>query len=236
MDINCDLGEGEPLSRTRALLRQVTSANIACGGHAGTNPSMRKCLQLCRELGVRAGAHPGYVDRKNFGRIAHPLTANDLTDLVAQQLGALALIAKGEGVKLHHIKLHGALYHAVEKSPALIRAYVEFLRAYAPRLTVISLAGGSLVNAARAAGLRAWGEIFAERGYTLAGELVPRTEPGALIEHLPSIRARISHWRQYGTFPNTARLDAQTICIHSDSPGALRIARLLAQTFRRDDY
>lgn len=232
MDINCDLGEGEPLSRTRALLRQVTSANIACGGHAGTDQSMRKCLQLCGEFGVRAGAHPGYADRENFGRRECALSEEEFTTLLAQQLGALSLIAKAEGVKLHHIKLHGALYHAVEKSPELTRAYVAFLQEYAPRLIVVALAGGALVQAARAAGLKAWGEIFAERGYTSAGGLIPRTEPGALIDSVPTIRARLNHWQQYGTFPNTDALDGQTICIHSDSPGALRIAKLLAERFR----
>jgi len=232
MDINCDLGEGEPLARTRALLRQVTSANIACGGHAGTDQSMRRCLQLCRELGVRAGAHPGYADRENFGRVERVLSVGDFTTLIAQQLGALSRIAKAEGVKLSHIKLHGALYHAVEKSPALTRAYVGFLREYAPRLVVVALAGGALVQAARAAGLKAWGEVFAERGYTPEGRLIARTEVGALIEDLAAIRTRLVHWQQYGTFPNTAALDAQTICIHSDSPGAVSIAKLLARVFR----
>ena len=194
---------------------------------------MRKCLQLCGALGVRAGAHPGYADRENFGRRECVLSEEEFTTLIAQQLGALSLIAKAEGVKLHHIKLHGALYHAVEKSPALIHAYVAFLCRYAPRLIVVALAGGALVRAARVAGLKAWGEIFAERGYTSAGGLIPRTEPGALIEQLPSIRARIDHWRRHGTFPDTVRLDAQTICIHSDSPGAVQIAKLLAQTFQR---
>lgn len=231
MDINCDLGEGEPLARTRALLRQVTSANIACGGHAGTDQSMRECLRLCRELGVRAGAHPGYADRENFGRVERVLSVGDFTTLIAQQLGALSLIAKAEGVKLSHIKLHGALYHAVEKSPELTRAYVEFLHEYAPRLIVVALAGGALVQAARAAGLKARGEIFAERGYTPEGRLIARAEAGALIEDIAVIRARLAHWQQYGTFPNTPALDAQTICIHSDSPGAEAIAKLLAKVF-----
>ena len=231
MDINCDLGEGEPLARTRALLRQVPSANIACGGHAGTDQSMRECLRLCRELGVRAGAHPGYPDRENFGRVERELSMGEFTTLIAQQLGALSLIGKAEGVKLRHIKLHGALYHAVEKSPELTCAYVKFLREYAPRLIVVALAGGALVQAARAAGLKAWGEVFAERGYTPEGQIIARTEAGALIEDIATIRARLAHWQAHGTFPNTTALDAQTICIHSDSPGAVEIAKLLAKTF-----
>jgi len=231
MDINCDLGEGEPLSRTRALLRQVTSANIACGGHAGTAESMRRCLRLCRELGVRAGAHPGYADRANFGRVEIRLTVAEFETLLAQQLGALSLLAKSEGVKLRHIKLHGALYHAVEKSPALVRAYISFLKEYAPRLVVIALAGGRIVEAARAGGLKAWGEIFAERGYAADGGLIPRSEAGALIEDVSVIRERLAHWQRVGSFPNTAKIEAQTICIHSDSPGAVGIARVLAGVF-----
>ncbi len=232
MDINCDMGEGEPLSRTRALLRQVTSANIACGGHAGTSGSMRRCLRLCKELGVRAGAHPGYADRANFGRVEISLTVAEFETLLAQQLGALLLLAKGECVRLRHIKLHGALYHAVEKSPTLVRAYIRFLQECAPRLTVIALAGGRIVKAARASRLKAWGEIFAERGYTADGGLIPRTEAGALIENVGEIRERLAHWQSTGSFPNTAKIDAQTICIHSDSPGAVKIARVLAELFR----
>lgn len=231
MDINCDLGEGEPLTRTRALLRQVTSASIACGGHAGTVESMRQCLRLCRDLGVRAGAHPGYADRANFGRRELPLTGPELTTLLAQQLGALSLIAREEAVKLRHIKLHGALYHTVEKSPALTKAYISFLQTYAPRLTIIALAEGRIVQSARQAGLKAWGEIFAERGYTNEGRLIARTEEGALIEDIRLIRERVAHWKMKGSFPNSVPIDAQTICIHSDSPGAVKIAKLLAEVF-----
>jgi UPF0271 protein len=193
---------------------------------------MRRCLRLCRELGVRAGAHPGYADRVNFGRVEHPLTSAEFETLLAQQLGALSLIAKSEGVTLRHIKLHGALYHAVEKSPALVRDYISFLKEYAPRLTVIALAGGRIVKAARAGGLKAWGEIFAERGYAPSGGLIPRSEQGALIEDVSEIQERLAYWQRTGEFPNTAKIEAQTICIHSDSPGAVKIAQLLATLFK----
>lgn len=220
MDINCDLGEGEPATRTRALLRCVTSASIACGGHAGDLRSLRFCLRLCRELGVKAGAHPGFFDRENFGRVRQDLSASGLELLLAQQIGAFLLVAREEKTSLSHVKLHGALYHATEEDSRLAKAYVGFIRTHHPRTRIIALAGGRVIRLAEKMGVRAWGEVFADRRYLPDGRLVPRGTPGAVIENAKEVQAQLTHLR-------SGRLAAQTVCVHGDSPEALTIARLL---------
>jgi 5-oxoprolinase (ATP-hydrolysing) subunit A len=233
MDINSDLGEGEPLTRTRALMRRITSANIACGGHAGDVSSMKACLRLCRQFGVHPGAHPGFADRANFGRRPHPLTPARLRALLGPQIAALAELADAP---LSHVKLHGALYHVVEQDAALALAFVRFLAESWPGLRIIALAEGRVVRAARRHGVPAWGEIFAERGYQDDGRLVPRGRPGALVEDLRIVRARARHFARTGeilTVSGASRpVEAATICVHSDSPGSVRIAGVLARVFR----
>ncbi len=141
-DINCDLGEGESAAKTRALLRHATSANIACGGHAGDLASMDRCLRLCTEMKVNPGAHPGHFDREHFGRVELPVSPRELTLLLSQQIGALQLIATSQRVRLRHVKLHGALYHQVDRSPELATAYLDFLTSFCPGLRIIALSGG----------------------------------------------------------------------------------------------
>src|SRR5262245_19829280 len=138
-DLNCDLGENEPRKITAALMRSVTSANIACGGHAGDLDTMRIAVKLALRHNVRIGAHPGLPDRANFGRLPTPITAADFKTLVLQQVSALERIAHDAGARLHHIKLHGALYHMVEQQPALRRAYLEMLREFWPNALIFSL-------------------------------------------------------------------------------------------------
>lgn len=232
MDLNCDLGEGEPAARTRALLSVVTSASIACGGHAGDASSMRACLRLCRELGVKAGAHPGFADRENFGRKEQSVSAAELELLVLQQAGAFAQVAAAEDVRPHHIKLHGALYNQVEKNPALAKCYVRLVREFFPGWRIYALAKGAVADAAAKAGHPVWREAFADRAYTPLGTLVPRAEAGSVISSPSHIRERMALLIDEGrliTADNTPiRLQAETICVHADSPGAIRIARALA--------
>ena len=237
MDINSDLGEGEPIARTRSLMRRITSANIACGGHAGTTATMRSCLQLCARYGVNAGAHPGFPDRENFGRIPLPITPKELGKLLDVQIGVLAEIARPLGVPLRHVKLHGALYHIVENSPTLTRAYVAFVKTARPRLTIIGPANGRIIRACRRGGVNAMGEIFAERGYLPDGTLIPRDKSGAILKDLSAIKRRARQISLTGQIPlpdgSLLSLPAQTICVHSDSPGAVLIASILAGIFRR---
>jgi UPF0271 protein len=215
MILNADLGEHEPPARTRALMRIVDLANIACGGHAGTIATMTRAVRLAKEHGVRMGAHPGLA--ADFGRGAVKLAPEALALLVLEQTSALGTLAESEGATLHHIKLHGALYHATENSPALARAYVDAARTFFPRLKIVALAGGRV---ARLAGDRALAEVFAERGYKPDGTLIPRGEPGDLIRDPREVARRLSALR------------GDTICIHADSPNAVRIARAVATALR----
>jgi len=237
IDLNCDLGEGEAPRRTRTLLRWVTSANIACGGHAGDARSMRRCLRACRASGVNAGAHPGFEDRENFGRAAKLITPAGLRELLTRQVGEFAALARREGARLAHVKLHGALYHVVESDRSLARAFLGYMREHHPNVRIIASANGLVLPLARRAGVEAWGEIFADRGYAPHGGLLPRGEKGALLHDLGEIRARAEHFLRTGTFPacdgTLLRLDARTLCVHADSPNSGRIARMLANVLNR---
>jgi UPF0271 protein len=231
-DLNCDLGEGEPSARTRALMALVTSANIACGGHAGDEASMRRCLALCRKFGVRAGAHPAFADRKNFGRRALPLSEDDLTLLLLQQVGALAWVASVEQVRPHHVKLHGALYHVVEADRGLSKSYVRTMAEYFPGWKIYASPFGHVVAAARQAGVPVWREAFADRAYLSSGALAPRGEPGAVISAPSAVRERVRELRlsrRVRTVDGTRLpIEAETLCVHGDSPGAVRMARVLS--------
>ncbi len=230
LDLNCDLGEGEPAARTRALMRWITSANIACGGHAGTVRSMDACLRWAKAAGVRAGAHPGMAG--GFGRDERPIGAEALELLLLQQVGALMRIAADLGVRLHHIKLHGALYHQVDRDAHLARAYLDVVRRRFPGLRVYARAGGGVVGQARRAGVRVWEEAFADRAYRETGELVPRGEPGAVLEGVRPMQERLGGLRDgHGVLANTGAwvpLTVRTVCVHSDTPDSVRIARLAA--------
>src|ERR1041385_2748764 len=149
LDLNCDLGEGEPLARTRALMRWITSANIACGGHAGDVKSMEACVRLAKQFGVRVGAHPGPWDRDDFGRGSVRMTPDELELLLLQQVGALERMARAHRVPLHHIKLHGALYHLSETDSALGRRYLECVGRWWPSAKIYARAGGAIKQRAR---------------------------------------------------------------------------------------
>lgn len=227
-DINCDLGECEPRAKTRRLLRWVTSANIACGGHAGDARTLRAVLRLCRECGVHPGAHPGFADRTHFGREELPISAGGLEELLEGQVGDFVRMAEAEKMAVAHVKLHGALYHVVERSQRLAAAYVEFMKTRLPQARIFCAPAGAVIDAAKARNLEAWGEFFADRGYLPTGRLIPRNRPGAVISDLEAIRLRLAAFLQLGTLP-ASKIPCRTICVHSDSPGAVRIARLIAE-------
>jgi 5-oxoprolinase (ATP-hydrolysing) subunit A len=236
LDLNCDLGEGEPLSRTRALMRRVTSANIVCGGHAGDLSSMRVCLGLAKELEVRAGAHPGWPNRPDFGRGPVAVRPDELELLLLQQVGSLERLARAQGVRLHHVKLHGTLYHATEQNPALRRRYVECVSRWWPGLKIYALAGGTVARLAGRRGLTVWEEGFLDRAYQPDGTLRPRTSPGALLNDLRAVRARLLLYRRRGEIETVSggriRLHARTWCLHSDTPLAPALAREAARVFQ----
>jgi UPF0271 protein len=214
IDLNADLGEGMD---DDAILPYLTSANIACGQHAGSPQSMDRTVRLALARGVRIGAHPGYADRENFGRTNLTLPEDELKALVLYQVGALDGIARARGAKLVHVKAHGALYNQAAKDEQLARAFAEAVSAYDKSLVLVGLLGGEQLEAARAAGLSAAAEVFADRLYAGDGSLVPRTRPGAVLHDPAEAAAQAVRLARGGL--------AQTICLHGDTPGAAAIAR-----------
>jgi len=236
LDLNCDLGEGEPRARTRALMRWITSANIACGGHAGDARSMRMCVRLAKEFKVNVGAHPGPWSRTDRGRGAVKMTPDELELLLLQQVSALEMIARSEGVRLHHLKLHGALYHAVEVDVKLARRYALVVARHWPKAVVYAFSQGQVLPAVGQVGLRGFAEGFADRAYQADGRLVPRAEPGAILGSVAAAVARLKDVRA-GRGIRTIegerlRLRIDTLCVHSDSPDALRLVRALSESIR----
>jgi UPF0271 protein len=236
-DLNCDLGEGETSRRTAVLMKSITSANVACGGHAGDLESMRTCARLAHERGVKLGAHPGPWDRKNFGRAPVSITPRELELLLVQQVGALELIAREAGIRLHHVKLHGGLYHAVEASDRLAQAYGECVKSHWPRLRIYARAGGAVHRAGKRMGVAVWGEAFVDRGYLVDGGLVPRNSDGALIERASAVRDRLTdlcqHRRVTSIGGTVLPMDWRTLCVHGDTPAAPAVARWAREFLER---
>ncbi len=237
-DLNCDLGELESPIRTRSLMRWITSANIACGGHAGTVESMERCVHLAAKAGVRLGAHPGPWDRANMGRGQLTLSPSELDLLLLQQVSALALLARRANSRLHHIKLHGGLYHAVEGCKVLAKAYVRIVQERWPRLKIYARHGGevSQVGKLQPHGITIWEEAFVDRGYTAEGNLIPRGEVGALLETKKELRERLRQicdegrirTREGNWIPSRPR----TLCIHGDTPAAPKLVRWAHEALR----
>jgi 5-oxoprolinase (ATP-hydrolysing) subunit A len=218
--LNSDLGEGEPGKTTRALLARVDLANVACGGHAGDVDTLRQVLTWCGELGVRAGAHPGAPDRAGFGRSA--TGARPRPEV---------------GVEPHHVKLHGTWYHWTDQDAGLAGAYVDWVREHCPQWVVVVRSGGLTGAMARAAGLPVWEEVFLDRGYRSDGTLVPRGEPGAMLETEEEVRERwvglCEGWVVRTVEGVELRLRADTACVHGDGNGEWVVSLLKALTLGR---
>ena len=243
IDLNADCGEGfgtYALGDDAALLRSVSSANIACGFHAGDPGTMARTVALAAELGVALGAHPGLPDLTGFGRRRMDVTAAEVRDLVTYQIGALAGFAARHGQRLRHVKPHGALYWLAEEDPKVAEAIAQAVQEWDPTLILVALSGGRLVQAGQARGLQTASEIFADRAYLPDGTLAPRTLPNAVLHDVDAVAARLSLWAREGTLSATdgtaLRLDADTICIHSDSPSALGLAARVRQALEAEDY
>ncbi|MGH7149194.1 MAG: LamB/YcsF family protein [Planctomycetota bacterium] len=227
VDLNCDLGEGAP--DEESILDVVTSANVACGFHAGSPGIMRRIVRAAGAKGVGVGAHPGLRDPEGFGRREVPLEAGEAFDLVLYQVGALQALAAAEGEKVRHVKPHGALYHRASRDGEIARAVASAVRAAGRELILVGPPGSELVKAGREVGLPSAEEAFADRGYRADGSLVPRGSPGALIED-PDEAARravriVVEGRALASDGSERKIRADTICVHGDTPGALAIAR-----------
>ncbi len=230
IDLNCDLGE-DPARRAddARLLDIVTSANIACGGHAGDESSMRETVRLAADRGVAVGAHPGYPDSARFGRVELAMTDAEIEDFVGAQVGRLAAIAAEFGVRVVHVKPHGALYHAAMNSEGVARSVATGSAPVAPGAHLVGLAGARAIVRWRAMGLPTLREAFADRRYEPDGSLRSRsldraliTEPDEAAAQAVAIATGAGVTAADGT---RLEIDAQTICVHSDTPDAIAIAR-----------
>ena len=239
MDINADLGESEESlddGTDFELMRYISSANIACGGHAGNEQTMRQILTDARRQQVAAGAHPGYPDRANFGRVESPLSPTEIEDSVGQQLAALARIAESLDMRLMHVKPHGALYHAANTNREVALAIGRAAQAIDPGLIMVGQAGSQALEAWRSMGLRCAAEAFADRAYEPDGTLRKRTLSGALIDDptragQQAIDLAVRH-KVIASDGSELAVEANTICIHSDTPGSIAIAREVNQRLK----
>lgn len=218
IDLNVDLGEGG--NQDAALIALASSANIACGGHAGDDSTMRAAIQAALAAGVSIGAHPGYEDRENFGRRALDLPPGEVTALVARQIARLMEIAASLGAEVHHVKPHGALYLQANRDATLAEAVVQGVVKCLPGTAFYVPPGGELARAGQRAGLHVVPEGFVDRRYAESGDLVPRSEPGAVIEDLPTtIDQAITialHQQVTSISGNPIPLPAATLCVHGD--------------------
>ena len=233
IDLNADLGEG--CASDAALLQLVSSANIACGFHAGDAQTMLASVREALTNGVAIGAHPSFPDRENFGRTAMTLPPETVYGQTLYQIGALAAIARAEGGVMRHVKPHGMLYNQAAKDPQLADAIARAVHACDPSLILVGLAGSELIRAGEHYGLTTRQEVFADRGYQADGSLVPRTQPGALVEDeehaLAQTLGMVESGRVKSITGEWANVVAQTVCIHGDGEHALAFARRLRAAF-----
>lgn len=236
IDLNADLGEG--CAHDEALLALVSSANIACGWHAGDAKTMRQCVRWALAQGVAIGAHPSFPDREHFGRREMQLPPDEIVANLLYQIGALAAIVRAEGGRLAHVKPHGALYNQAVREPELAAALCEAVRLFDPALKFFGLAGSGMIDAARRAGLQPVEEVFADRAYHADGSLVSRTLPGALIEDEAQAWAQtlslVRDKRVTAIDGRTVPVNAQSVCLHGDGPHALAFARRIRQRLEEE--
>ncbi len=229
LDLNADLGEGMPSDRE--MLAIVTSANIACGYHAGDEATMAATVRGAIRHGVAIGAHPGLADRANFGRKAMPLRPGQVVALVSSQLESLAAITAAEGGALAHLKPHGALYWMAEASDETATAVIDALIAFDPALRLFCRAAGRVARLARDRGVSIVEEVFADRAYRSDGNLVARPHPDAIIKDPDMAAHRILAWAESGVIAavdgSELALPGATVCVHGDEPSAVATARLL---------
>ena len=240
IDLNCDMGESfgaYTIGADEAVMGSITSANVACGYHGGDPGVMRRTVRLARDAGVAVGAHPGFPDLVGFGRRDMRMAAQDVEDMVLYQIGALAAIAKSEGVRLSHVKPHGALYNMAVTDTPLAAAIARAVMAFDPALIFFALPGSELAREATGLGLQVALEGFADRAYEPDGSLTPRSRAGAVIHDVDAVVARALRMATDGfvTATDGSRLDMRvaTICTHGDTPGAQSLTRALRAGLER---
>ena len=238
VDLNADLGESFgawSMGDDPTLLGIVSSANIACGFHAGDPSTIHRTVRLAAARGVAVGAHPSLPDLIGFGRRTMQVTPGEVYDLVLYQVGAIAVFAHAAGTRLHHVKAHGALYNMAAADEALAVAIATAVRDFDQHLVLYGLAGSAMTQAGEALGLVVAAEVFADRAYRRDGSLVPRGQPGALIDDEIKASAQaldmVRDRRVMSLDGYWVPVQADTVCVHGDSPGAVALARTLRETF-----
>jgi UPF0271 protein len=239
IDLNCDMGElPEAIAdgTQEALMRSITSANVACGGHAGDEQTMRATVQQALRHGVAVGAHPGYADRENFGRLELNISVAEVAESVFEQVRTLAQIAEACGARVVHVKPHGALYNQAVRNRELAAAIATGVASWSRDVVLVGLAGSPMLEVFRAAGFQVAAEAFADRTYEPDGTLRSRKFQNALIRD-PEKAARqalgmVERGRVTADDGSEVAVVAQTICIHGDTPGATAIAAEVARVLR----
>jgi len=221
MDLNCDMGELDDASHEAALMEYITSANIACGAHAGDEATMERTARLALARGVHIGAHPSYPDRANFGRTEMPLTGLEIERTVREQIERLEAVVRNLGGRIEHVKPHGALYNVAARDGDVARAIGRAVAAWNQQATLFGLLGSSALEVWREMGLPVAAEAFADRRYEPDGSLRPRKYADALITDPAEAAAQAARFARQGK--------AQTLCVHGDTPGAVEILKACRQ-------
>ena len=238
IDLNADLGERpEAFAVDSALMKLISSANIACGGHAGDAESIRRMIELAQSLGVAVGAHPSFPDRANFGRVAMEIEPAVLQRSLEEQIGLIADIAARFGPTLRHVKPHGALYHSANSEAAVAETIANAVRAVDPSIVVVAQCGSKAVECYRRAGLRTATEAFADRAYESNGALRSRTLSGALLDEDRAVEQATSIVLRgcvYTWDGSRLSVHPDTLCFHSDTPSATSIARRVREALEND--
>ncbi|AMM51836.1 LamB/YcsF family protein [Rufibacter sp. DG15C] len=241
VDVNCDLGESfgaYHLGNDEAILPFVTSANIACGFHAGDPSVMKKTVRLALANNVAIGAHPGFPDLVGFGRRELAVSPEEVYDMVVYQIGALHAFVQAQGGQLHHVKPHGALYNMAAVNAGLAQAIAEAIYHVHPQAVLYGLAGSELIKAGQKIGLQVAQEVFADRTYQADGTLTSRKQPNALITNQKEATSQVLRMVQEGKVRSQQGTDieiqADTICLHGDGAHALEFARILHQMLTQE--
>jgi len=228
IDLNCDLGEG--IGNDEAIMPYITSANIACGFHAGDEGVMRDTIMLAKQHGVNIGAHPGWRDKENFGRLEIQVSPKEAEEIVFEQIQLLAQIAISENAALTHVKPHGALYNHAAKDRSLADAIAQAVKRFRMDLILVGLAGSSLCEAGVDAGLRVAHEGFPDRKYNADGTLMSRGKTGAVIESPDQVAENALRLITDGILFGAKVVQMDSLCLHGDNPRAAENAKLLRET------
>lgn len=227
IDLNCDMGEN--IGNDEEIMPYITSTNIACGFHAGDSKTMQTTVRLAKNYGVHVGAHPSWLDLEGFGRREMTLPLEEVEALILYQIGALAAIARAEGVELHHVKPHGALYNQAAKDRELANAIAGAVKRFSGDLILVGLAGSRLIEAGIEVGLKVMNEGFPDRDYNPDGTLVSRKESHAIIESPQEVAKHAMDLTRNGISFGENRVRVDTLCLHGDHPRVVENAKLIRE-------